>query len=521
MVKDGSTRSLRPFAAILLPSIGNIVFVSLIFVLALRSGQGLLADGDTGYHIRTGEVILRTWQVPTQDPYSFHYPPLKWTAHEWLSEIIMAVVFSMFGLTGVVLFFAFVLALTHWLLYRSLRSRSNDIFLCTVITVLATAASSTHWLARPHAFSLLCTVVWCHCLNRFQNHNENSLSYLPLLMLLWVNLHGGFMFGLILLTIYWGGNTFHALTSPVAQRGVHVRKSKKLFVTLIASLAACFINPYGPEILWFPIGVSSDPFIMDSVTEFLSPNFHDVLPFKYMFLATIGALALSRRALSLIEVTLVLLLSYMALYSVRHVSLFALVVAPILLSSTESICNRLPDRILQFYKIRIRNLTATDGYLKGYLWPISSVLLIVGLATAGTLQYRFSEKKFPVAAVEFLKNQPIAGNMFNNDEFGDYLIFSAWPAYRVFMDGRSDMYGEKYGRPYFRVAQAQPGWKDVFEKYDITWVLFDTESPLAAALLEQRDWQIIYSDDVASIFVKDVPEHRLLLAKYASVTMSK
>jgi hypothetical protein len=89
------------------------------------------------------------------------------------------------------------------------------------------------------------------------------------------------------------------------------------------------------------------------------------------------------------------------------------------------------------------------------------------------------------------------------------------------MDGRSDMYGETYGRPYFRVAQAQPGWKDVFEKYDITWVLFDTQSPLAAALLEQRDWQIIYSDDVASIFVKDVPEHRLLLAKYASVTISK
>ena len=127
MVIDGSTCSLRPFAAILLPSIGNIVFVSLIFVLAFRSGQGLLADGDTGYHIRTGEIILRTWQVPSQDPYSYHSPPLKWTAHEWLSEIIMAVVFSTFGLTGVVLFFAFVFALTHGFLYRSFRSRSKDI----------------------------------------------------------------------------------------------------------------------------------------------------------------------------------------------------------------------------------------------------------------------------------------------------------------------------------------------------------------------------------------------------------
>ncbi|MGH7794610.1 MAG: hypothetical protein ACREQ2_06900 [Candidatus Binatia bacterium] len=523
MMRDGLTRSpqRKPFSTILLPSIGDMVFVSLLFVLAFNSGQGLLADGDTGYHIRTGEVILRTWQVPTQDPYSFHDPPLKWTAHEWLSDIIMAVVFSMLGLTGVVLFFAFLLALTHWLLYRWLRSRSNDILLCATVTLLATAASSTHWLARPHVFSLLFTVVWCHCLDRFQNRNANSLTYLPLLMLLWVNLHGGFMIGLIFLTTYLGGNVFDALTSRREQSEAHARKAKKLFVTLIVSMGVCLLNPYGLEILWFPIRLTSDRFIMDRVIEFLSPNFHEVLPFKYMLLATIGALALSRRALSVIELTLVLLLSYMALYSARHVSLFALVVAPILLCSSESILNRLPDWILQSYKMRIRNLAAIDAGLKGYLWPIFSVLLILGLAAAGTLQYRFSEKTFPVAAVEFLKNQPIAGNMFNNDEFGDYLIFAAWPAYRVFMDGRSDMYGEKYGSAYLRVAQAQRGWKEVFEKYDITWVLFVTESPLTAALQEQRDWQVIYSDHVATIFVKKVPAHRSLLTKYASVTMPK
>jgi hypothetical protein len=340
-------------------------------------------------------------------------------------------------------------------------------------------------------------------------------------MLLWVNLHGGFIMGLILLTIYLSGNTFYALTSPQAEYAVHARKSKKLFVTLIASLGVCFINPYGAEILWFPIRVSSDRFLMDRVIEFLSPNFHEVLPFKYMLLATIGALALSRRAVSLIEVTLVLLLTYMALYSARHVSLFALVVAPILLSSCESIRSRLPDRILQAYKTRVRNLAVIESRVKGHVWPVTGMLLITGLAAAGTLQYRFSDKKFPVAAVEFLKNQPIAGNMFNNDEFGDYLIFAAWPAYRVFMDGRTDMYGEKYGRAYFRGALAQRGWKEVFEKYEITWVLFDTESPLSAALQEQKDWQIIYSDHVATIFVKDVPAHRALLTKYASVTMAK
>ena len=524
MVRDDPTtsRGTKRFQAILLPSIGNMVFVSLLFVLAFSSAQGLLGDGDTGYHIRTGEIILRTWQIPTQDPFSFHYPALKWTAHEWLSEVIMAALFKTSGLTGVVLFFAFVLALTHWLIYQSLRGRSNDVFLCVIVTLIATASSSIHWLARPHAFSLLFIVVWCHCLDRFQYRNQNSLIYyMPPLMLLWVNLHGGFFLGLVFLAIYLGGNAFYALSTSGVKSQEHTRKAKTLAILLIATLVACLINPYGIEILWFPIRVTSDRFIMDRVTEFLSPNFHDVLPFKYMLLATIGALALSRSALNLIETTVVLLLSYMALYSARHVSLFAIVVAPILLKSLEGILTQFPARVLQFYRNRVENLMIIDDGVKGYLWPVASILLILGLGATGAIEYRFSDKKFPVAAVEFLKTEPVAGNMFNNDEFGDYLIFAAWPAYRVFMDGRSDMYGEVFGSAYLRVANAQRGWKDVFEKYDITWVLFDTDSPLTAALQEQGDWQPIYSDRVATIFLKKVRAHAPLLEKYASVSLAK
>ncbi len=517
-----AVRDAKPFSAILLPSIGNMVFVSLLFVLAFNSAQGLLGDGDTGYHIRTGEIILRTWQVPTHDPYSFHYPPLKWTAHEWLSEVIMAALFRTFGLTGVVLFFAFSLALTHWLLYQSLRSRSNDVFLCVVITLIATASSSLHWLARPHVFSLLLTVVWYDCLDRFQYRNRNKLIYLPLLMLLWVNLHGGFVVGLVLLAIYLGGNVFYAFSAGVVKSQDHLRKAKILAILLFTTLVTCLINPYGIEIFWFPIRVTSDRFIMDRVTEFLSPNFHEALPFKYMLLATIGALALSRSALNLIEATLVLLLSYMALYSARHVSLFAIVVAPILLRSLKNLLTqRPPTRLLQFYRRRVENLRMIDGTVNGYFWPFASILLILGLGATGAIDYRFSDKKFPVAAVEFLKREPITGNMFNNDEFGDYLIFAAWPAYRVFMDGRSDMYGERFGSAYLRVANAQRGWKEIFEKYDITWVLFDTDSPLTAALQEQSDWQPIYSDRVATIFLKKVRAHAPLLEKYPSASLAK
>ena len=162
----------------------------------------------------------------------------------------------------------------------------------------------------------------------------------------------------------------------------------------------------------------------------------------------------------------------------------------------------MPKPILEFYRMRNRNLKAIDAEVNGYAWPVSVAALIVALAASGSITYQFDEKVFPVAAVEFMKREPITGNMFNNDEFGDYIIFTAWPAYRVYIDGRSDMYGEKYGGDYLKIADVQPGWKEILKKYGVSWVIFNTQSPLIAALHDQIDWQAIYSDPVATIFVK-------------------
>lgn len=515
-----SSKHFKP-SLIALPTVGNMIFVSLLFVLLFHSGQGLLADGDTGYHIRTGELILKQWRVPTEDPYSFHEPRLKWTAHEWLAEVIMAGIFQAFGLTGVVVFFAVLLASTHWLLYRSLYSRSESILLCTLIALLATAASSSHWLARPHVFSLFLTVIWYHGLDRFQYRNDARFAYYaPVLMLAWVNLHGGFIFGLLLTGIYTAGNVLYVLTGNLSERAEYRSKASRLFLLFLGLLAVCLINPHGFEILWFPFRVASDRFVMDRVIEFQPPNFHETFPFKYMLLATIGALALSRSPLNCIEAVLVTLLSYMALYSARHVSLFAIIVAPILLKSVENAIARLPAPVFRFYEKRNQNLAAVEQNLTGYLWPALSLIFVCVLAWGGGVSFQFDAKRFPVAAAEFLKQEPITGHMFNNDEFGDYLIFAAWPAYHVFMDGRSDMYGAHYGRSYFTIAGAQRGWKTELEKYNITWVIFDTFSPLTAALQEDRqDWQPIYADRIATVFVKKTPAHAALVAKYPGVTI--
>jgi hypothetical protein len=501
----------------LLPSFDSIFFLLIFIVLLLKSGSLLLADGDTGYHIRTGEFIIQNWTIPTHDIFSYLQPAPKWVAHEWLAEVFMAMIYRAAGLSGIVIFFAAFLALTHVFLYHSLRESCNDVLLVIIITAMAVATSSTHWLARPHIFSLALSLAWYHALNSYQFDHRNTLKYLPWVMLLWVNLHGGFIIGLILLVIYALGNLLGSMVGCPSTKDQRRGKANQLAAfAALCTVVAC-VNPHGYQMLLFPFKVTSDQLLMDRVAEFLSPNFHQPLPFKYMLLTLIAVACFSRVRLDFIEVGLIVLLTYMSLYSVRYVSLFAIIVTRPLLRLTADLVSQMPRSLLQFYRYRARNLAALEPSMSHYFWPSISLSLAIALVSAGLIHFEFSTKRFPVAAVEFLKRQSISGNIFNHDEFGDYMIFAAWPQYRVFIDGRSDMYGADRVTDYLKIADGQPDWENILEKYNISLVFFDPRSPIAAILRGRPDWSVIYSDDVAAIFVRHDSQHRRLIDRYKSM----
>src|SRR4030095_6416972 len=354
----------------LLPSISEMVFLGVFLFLALQHGQALLRDGDTGYHIRTGEFIIQNWTIPERDIFSFRSPPIPWTAHEWLSEIIMAIVHSVAGLTGIVIFFSFIIATTYLLLFRMLRQESQDVLLGALIVCFAAVSSTPHWLARPHIFSLGITVIWYHLLNEFQYRHKNRLFLLPLLTLLWVNLHGGYIVGILLLGIYVVGNRVSWITNrePNAQR--FLQNSKTLLLIMIICILVSMINPQGYHILLFPFKVTSDRFLMDHVQEFLSPNFHEPLPFKYLFLLLIAILARSRPTVNWIELILILTFTYMALYSVRYITLFAIIIGPILIRLIDQTKLELPTKIRRFLDERSARFSEVERQTSGYVWLI-------------------------------------------------------------------------------------------------------------------------------------------------------
>jgi len=498
------------------PSIADMVFLSVFLFIALSTGKGLLSDCDTGYHIRAGEFILNTFSIPKQDIFSYLSPPLNWTAHEWLSEVIMALVHNSFGLTGIVVFFSFIIAAVYYLLFKGIQTDKGNILVTLMIVLLVVGASQIHWLARPHIFSLLLMVIWYFFLDSYQYRGRNYLYLLPLIMLLWVNLHGGFIAGFILIGIYFFGNLVDFFLSRNGEKNEYRKKVKIFGLAAVASLLVSIINPYGYHILQFPFKLTSDKFIMDSVSEFLSPNFHEPIIFKYLLLFGIAVFAASGKRLNFIELTLVLLFTYMSLYSARYIPLFGVITAPILNRRVEYMLK--PEgRLADFFKKRAERISSVDVSSKCWLWPVAAILAVVFMASSGKIKYGFDEKIKPVAAVEFLKKEHLSGNMFNNDEFGDYIIYAVWPEYKVLFDGRSDMYGAERLKEYFKVARIEAGLYDVLKKYDVNWIIFDAKSALSQFLLQREDWKLIYADKVANIFLRNIQGNKILIEKYKDV----
>ncbi len=518
----------RSIADWFFPSIADVLFMCILFS-ALYTGDRFLNDGDTGWHIVTGENIIKTIQVPFADPYSHTMPGTPWTAHEWLAEIVFAFFHNTMGMNGVVLFSALMVSLTFFFLYRFLLYRGVNLLMAAFMALTAAMASSLHWLARPHIFSLPLTLAFIVIIELYQREGKNRLMLLPVLMAFWVNLHAGFILGLILIFLYAGGNLLLSMAN--IERGVeHKKKFKALGLTGAAAVLATFINPHGPSILYFPFHLVGRKYIMDNVLEWLSPNFHNNWTFEFMLLLFVVIFVISRKKPDIFEGGAALLLTHMSLYSARYIPLMAVIITPMAAVRAGDIFGRLEGdtpgpnifmRLLRRLKKISANITPLESRFNRHMWVYASIAgcLVVALnggSLGGThlMDFKHGKKTFPVDALEFALNNHIEGKMFNNDGWGGYIIYRSSPHYKVFFDGRSDMYGVPFMKEYVKVARAEPGYEDILDKYKVDWVIYNNGSAICQLLQAGGKWRLVYADETADILVRDVPSYRPLIDKY-------
>lgn len=506
----------------LIPSLIDAFFVTFLFLTLLSFGDVLLRDKDTGVHVRFGEFLVQTSRIPQSDVFSFITPTPVRISHDWLSEAAVFWVHQHWGLAGIVLLSCLVISGFYTLLFAFLKRHSN--FAVSLFLVLMVfGCSAFHLLARPYLVSSLFALLFYVVLFRFQQDIgfKRQVYFLPFLMMFWVNLHAGFSIGFVLLIIYTLANSIYTAADPSR---FHQERVKVLILTLAACLLVSGINPRGFEILSFPFQAAFNGTILKHIGEYLPPNFREMFSFELFLFLTIFVLAFSRISLNLIETLLILVFAHLALTSVRHIPLFAAISAPILAARLDKeILPRIGrwGVLLKNWDQRILKIEQSTAPC---LWGVFAVTLAVLLISQNKLHFDFTGRKIPPAAVEFLKNNKIPGNVYNADEFGDHMIYALWPRYPVFVHGLSDYVSETQGRPnleifknYLEVAHLKPGWKEALKKYNINWIFYYADAPLSVLLLSQADWRLIYADEVANIFVRNTPENQELIRKFPNV----
>ncbi len=315
-----------------LPSLTDFAFLLPLFLLfgLLPGTQVLLADGDTGWHIRTGDWILQHRMVPTTDIFSFTKPHQAWFAWEWGWDVVFAAIHSFAGLAGVVFVNVLLLGVVSALLFRLIRRCSDNDALAVLFTLLAVCVSMIHWLARPHLVSWLFVLVFSHVILSAEKGSFRGLYWLPVLTLFWTNLHGGFLVGVVLLLTSAMAEGIRALLgSENAWRDAYAN-SRPYLLCALGCLAASLVNPYTWHLHQHIAMYLRDSQLLDNIQEFQSINFR--LPssifFEGMLLLGIPAAfwCLSRGKIA--AGLSILLWAHLSLVSGRNVPIFALVAAP-------------------------------------------------------------------------------------------------------------------------------------------------------------------------------------------------
>jgi len=525
---DTVSSPLAKLQSFLLPTISDWVFVAVLAWLffGAAGAQALLGDGDTGWHIWTGEYFLANGHLPPTDPFSFTMAGREWFAWEWLADVALALVHRLDGLQGVVLLAAGFIGLSAALMMRYMVWSGVNLFLAITGMFMICGVTTAHWLARPHMFTWVFFLATLWLLEADRRRNSAKVWLLVPLVAVWVNTHGGFMALLLTVGVFGFGTALEQLWAERQELGefrLHLPPAAWRYGSVFAAcVAATFLNPYGYYLHEHIVEYLQSDFILNSVDEFQAPDFRSEATkfFEVTLLAglLVGGLMIRRGEFA--WPLLMLAWAHATLTSFRHGALFMLVAAPVLmLEGTRWIEQgaRAGNWILQTFKEIADDYgpnsaapSESGGMLRSWA-PIAMLAFLaysmnVRGATEETWRAEFPDVRFPAAALEALGGDRLtAGRVLTSDQWGDFLVYSLYPNYKTFIDGRSDFYDPEVLDDYVHFLGAHYSWEQTLDKYEFEAVLAPLDWPLTAALKSHPGWRLIYDDGLALYFERVNP----------------
>ena len=437
-----------------------------------------LRDGDTGWHLATGAWIVTHAGVPATDPFSFTATGRLWVAHEWLSELAMYASYRAAGWSGLIVLIgtamATLFALVAYEIRRWLSPRASIVALLMLVTGLLPSL-----LARPHILALPILAAWLIVLLHARERDRPPPLGVALLLLLWANAHGSFVFGLALVGVF----AFEALitAAPSDRRGVIVGWGAFGLACAVAATA----TPAGIAGLVFPFYVDRLK-LLAHLNEWQPADFATFSGFEAILLATLAFLLLRPVRIPPVRLLLILGVLHLALQHTRQE--IVLVVVGILV---------LAEPLGKAWAAKTTPAATPRREDRSIGIPI----LLLAIALAGyriaVPVVRADSAGIPATALRHLPPPLRSQRVFNEYSFGGSLILAG---IRPYIDGRSDMYGDPFTLDYFAIAGGDTArWRAANARWHFGWTILPPRSPLVRMLDRDPAWQRIYADNVAVI----------------------
>lgn len=423
--------------------------------------------------------------------FSFTEPGHAWINHEWLAQYGFHSVYRLFGNAGLLGLKILIGLLIIGLMNRAIRKECRSgvvrfLWLMLVISVMGFGFNT-----RPHLFTFLMTAIFLTLLGR-PNFSPWLVIMIPLLGLLWVNLHGAFFIGLIILGVFLVGR------GVPPSRLSEGRNLAVLAGALALFIGVTFVNPYGGALWKFVAGSAATvrPYLTEWAPFDWRVDFAEHADFVVLALIVFGSLIFTKIRRDPVGVALLVISFIAALLMRRNIPLFALVAGFVSVRHVDSVVGerlsllaaRVPDRALA---------------VLAALFILLSVFYTGTFNKTNPLQIEVARDRVPVELVAFLETNKIKGNALIFFDWAEYGIRHLYPNCQVFLDGRfTDAYDIATVNDFFNFLYAGNGWETALQRYPTDMVLIHRQLPVYAAMAALPGWQLVAETDLASLFLK-------------------
>ena len=469
-----------------------VVLASLLVCWLSGVAKPGLGDPDLWWHMDNARYLFSHHHLPGFDAFSYTTMGHPWMDHEWLAEVPYYLAWHAFGPVGVYVTLIVVLeAILLGVFYLASKGSGNvkGAWLVSCFSVLLAAVSfGPRTLLFGYVYLLIILVV----LQQFRAKGQAPLWMIPIAFCLWINSHGSWLIGMTVFGIIIASGLVQGNWGRVEAVRWSPRQLRQLLITLGASVAALFVNPFGYHLVFYPFDMAfKQKLTVNNIEEWASVDFHDGRGKVVLILLVallVGAL-LSRHHWELGQLGLAVLAVYSGLTYVRFLFLAAILLAPLLAKFLD---------FLPPYRPEIDKHWLNAAILAGML-----VVIVARFPSRAALESTVAER-FPVTAMAYVKTHGLPGRTFNHYMWGGYVAWQE-PELKTFIDSRSDIY-ERSGvlADYLDAIRMKDSLK-ILDKYHIQSVLFPPKEALSYLLEHNSNWKVVYNDNVTEIFERVGP----------------